>query len=271
MRWFPDPGEQRSGTGFLRDDDDEISSDEKEHCKTTGKNGLLTLLRQGRKKASADRPIVAARFGKRWVPYDEIMSRDDKRSGLHFVPFHVNLERVALEILNRVHGHNETGLAAIAPNQRAKIFWDDGFAAGFYTYLLVGDNFGIGVEDGLTDKVSVPKLVGIYVLPSRRKKGMGAKMVDDFLAMPTVVGSRFVAVEMPITEACMRLLALRVPQADYKRMVGFEGAYCRGNLRDLLDEAAGSATASADGDAEGGERRAKRPRRKATLVPEPRL
>ena len=248
-------------------------------CTPLGDNGLVMLrCFQGCSASRDDRPVVAARFGEEWVSYEELMERDrglpatERRSGLHEVPFHANLERVTLEVLNLVHSATETSLHSFAPTQRAKIYWERGCAAGFLAYHLANDAFTTGVHDE-SHNMALPKLVGIYVLPAHRKKGLGAIMVDDFFQLAPVASARFVAVEMPITDGAMSLIASRLQPSDYSRMVGFEGGYCRGNLRDLLDEAAATSAAAkrtADGEPPEEEARPAK-RRKAKLIPEPRV
>ena len=172
-----------------------------------------------------DGTVIAARFHGKWATFTTIMARAD-REGLWEVPFHANLDRVALELLQ----------PGLAPTQRATIFWRasaDGRAeaAGFYAYQYAGDSFD---ERDDACEMDAPKLVALYVRPEFRKGGIGTELLRDFLRHASVREAKHVAIEQ-VSDEGLRLLARAVPADQRKRFLEYKGDEFVRSLRLALE------------------------------------
>ena len=193
----------------------------KKFIERTSVNDLRVL----RCQKCGDGTVIAARFQGQWATFTTIMARSD-REGLWEVPFHANMDRVALELLQ----------PGLAPTQRATIFWRasaDGRAeaAGLYADQYPGDQFD---ERDDACEMDVPKLVALYVRPEFRKQGIGAELLRDFLRHAPVREAKHVAIEQ-VSDEGLRLLARAVPADQRKRFLEYKGDEFVRSLRLALD------------------------------------
>ncbi|KAM4678389.1 protein FAM169B-like [Discoglossus pictus] len=138
---------------------------------------VLALVNPNKKKT-----VLAVYLNGRWWPVDEVLkSSDPSKVGLKQVQ--TFRERVILFVLNcLVFGileddASEDGVnfLAHAAEEQAKILWLEGEAVAFYTYKTRGSLCNSSSQCYL-----LPVLDTMFVRKTRRRRGLGTQMLQDF-------------------------------------------------------------------------------------------
>jgi GNAT superfamily N-acetyltransferase len=120
-----------------------------------------------------DTKTIAVKYDGQWFRPDHFLT-GDSRTGIHSVGDNER-DRIALELLNimaRSELQNQH-FVYIDRSSSAKIFWVEGWAAGYYSYTTDKDTF--------PRWHNIPTIHQLYVVPEYRRQGLGTLMTKDFV------------------------------------------------------------------------------------------